>query len=66
MVEHKKSTEDFKSLGLEVWIDSGEASAEEIRELFDSLAELHRAVGGIGISIRDEPERVFSADEEVA
>lgn len=65
MPKHER-TEEFKSLGVEVWIDLGNASTEEVRDLFDSLAELHRAFGGIGITIRDEPIRVFDVDKEEA
>jgi FixJ family two-component response regulator len=44
-----------------VFIDLGSSSAEEIAGLFTALAELQRACGGFGISIRDDGTRAYTA-----
>ena len=43
---------------LELWIDAGEATPEEVAELLAALDELYRAHGGSGF--------VFSADGDTA
>jgi cold shock CspA family protein len=47
-------------ISVDIWIDPGESSKEDIIELYDALSELHRAVGGIGVTILDESTKIYS------
>ncbi len=48
---------------IEVWIDPGNANADDLQELYDALSELHRACGGAGVVFRDEKTEVFANAE---
>ena len=41
---------------IRIWIDPGEANADDIRALLSSLNELHVALGGLGFTFSVEHE----------
>ena len=57
--KQKRELIDLEELSVDLWIDPGKATSTDILELFESLAELHRAVGGFGIKIRDDSTKVY-------
>jgi len=48
---------------VDVWIDPGLASSDDLAELYTALSELHRAHGGAGIDFCDDDTRVYSSEE---
>ncbi len=51
---------------ISVFIDPGDASSEDIEEFFAALANLHRACGGFGITLRDGESKVFIPNQSFA
>jgi hypothetical protein len=54
-----------KSDCIDIWIDVGNSTKEDIAELYDALAELHRAHGGTGITFRDDETKVYETEEAI-
>jgi len=48
---------------IDIWIDPGSASSEDLAELYSALSELHRAHGGIGVDFLDDGTKVYSLEE---
>ena len=51
--------QDDSEMGFELWIDPGQASAQEIANFFIALSDLHRAHGGSGLhfEVRKSPDK---------
>ncbi len=47
-------TDPLRETGLDLYLDLGGASEEDIIELYSALSELHRAYGGTGVVVRDD------------
>ena len=47
---------------LDVYVDPGDASAEEIAELYSAFADLHRAFGGEGLELVPGDVDIFEAE----
>lgn len=45
---------------LELLIDPGDATADDLFELYSALSELHRVHGGTGIVFRDDLTKVYA------
>jgi hypothetical protein len=45
-----------------VYIDPGDADDEELVELFEALAELDRAAGGVGVQFVDDDSEVYTVE----
>jgi len=45
-------------IGIDLYIDPGNASSEDLAELYSAISELHRAEGGSGLVIRDDENYV--------
>lgn len=63
-----KENEDIDLLSkteqkIDIWIDIGDASVNDLVELYDSLSELHRAFGGTGIVFRDDMTKIHISKE---
>lgn len=63
-LDTKGPKQDAGSLSLDIWIDPGNSSKEMITEFYDALSELHRALGGVGIVIRDDTSEVLALESE--
>ena len=52
-----------ESVPLEIYIDPGSASKETIQEVLESISDLHRAAGGLGLEFRPDGFQVVAAKE---
>jgi cell division protein FtsZ len=52
---------------LDIWIDPGEASPEDIAAVYEAIADLHRSLGGLGVVLKDGADgEVFELHPEEA
>jgi hypothetical protein len=45
---------EIRTTQVRLWIDPGDATAQDIAELLTALSELNRAYGGVGFQVEDE------------
>src|SRR5262249_37933321 len=50
---------------IEIYIDPGDASKETIRAVLESLSDLHRAAGGLGLEFTSDGNFILSAEEVI-
>jgi len=56
--EPSKLSTQKDGIGIDLYIDPGNASSEDLAELYSAISELHRAEGGSGLVIRDDENYV--------
>jgi hypothetical protein len=66
MHEETLSRESGKPLDLNVLIDPGDATKEDMLEFFDALADLHRKLGGFGIVVEKDYPEIYTFDGAIA
>jgi len=56
---------EFKpdEFAIDIVVDPGDATKDEILELYNALSDLHRAFGGIGIEFKEEASKIFAGEE---
>lgn len=54
------------SPSIDIWIDPGNATSEQLADLYNAFSDFHRAYGGVGIVFRDDKTRVLIAEGEKA
>jgi hypothetical protein len=59
----KEGTDLPEVPAIELYIDPGDASKEAIQEVLESLSELHRAAGGLGLKFRADGLFVIATEE---
>ena len=62
--EYTFSTEGV-DLGFKMLIDLGNATAEDLGNLYQAFSDLHRAFGGVGLVFRDDHFEVSSVEDQM-
>lgn len=56
---------EFKpdEFAIDIFVDPGDATKDEILELYNALSDLHRAFGGIGIEFKEAASKILAGEE---
>lgn len=60
--ESKSRLGQSSEFAFDLYIDPGQATAQEIAEFYDALSELHRSSGGIGVTVTDNTSTIYETE----
>jgi cell division protein FtsZ len=64
-LDYENTLHQIRNHGVDICIDPGDANSNDIAELFSALSDLHREMGGLGITFIDETIRAHSSIEVI-